>query len=77
MFRLGRAKTSNYVIREFDIGGRKWLNVMSKCQCTIVRNIIRVFLRDKSFNSIWENCIKLGKDNIWSLKHTSEIFLAC
>ena len=36
MFRLGRAKTSDYVIREFDVGGSKWLNVVSKCQCEIV-----------------------------------------
>ena len=30
MFRLGQAKTSNYVIRESDMGGSKWLNAVSK-----------------------------------------------
>ena len=49
---------------------------MSKCQFKIVRNSIRVFLRDKSFNSIWENCIKLVKDNMWPLKHNSEFCFA-
>ena len=38
IFRLGRAKTSGYVIRESDMGGSKWLNAVSKCQCEIVRN---------------------------------------
>ena len=38
MFRLGRAKTSDYVIRESNMGGSKWLNAVSKCQCEIVRN---------------------------------------
>ena len=36
IFRLGRAKTSGYVIRESDMGGSKWLNAVSKCQCEIV-----------------------------------------
>ena len=36
IFRLSRAKISDYVIRESDKGGSKWLNAVSKCQCEIV-----------------------------------------
>ena len=52
MFRLGQTKTSEYFIRESDMGGSKWLNAVSKCQCEIVRNSTEVFLRDKSSNGI-------------------------
>ena len=65
MFRLGGAQTSNYVIRESDMGNRKWLNAVSKCQCEIVRKSTEVFLRDKNSNGIWANSNKVGKDNMW------------
>ena len=73
MFRLGRAKISDYVIRESDKGGSNWLNVVSKCQYKIVMNSTGVFLREKSYNGIWVNSNKVGKDNMWPLKHNSEI----
>ena len=44
MFRLGRAKIKDYVIRESDKGGSKWLNAVSKCQCNIVMKSTGVFL---------------------------------
>ena len=60
IFRLSRAKIRNYVIRESDKGGSKWLNEVSKCQCKIIMNITGVFLREKSSNGIWVNIIKVG-----------------
>ena len=75
MFRLGRAKINNYVNRESDKGGSKWLNAMSKCQYDIVMNSTGVFLRNKSSNGIWVNSNKVSKDNIWPLERYSEIFL--
>ena len=59
MFRLGQA-------------GSKWLNAVFKCQCKIARNKTGVFLRDKSSNGIWVNGNKVGKDNIWPLKHNTK-----
>ena len=73
IFRLGRAKISNYVIRESDKGSSKWLNAVSKCQCEIVTNSTGVFLREKKSNGIWVNSNKVIKDNMWSLKDNSEI----
>ena len=52
-----------------------WLIAVSKCQCDIVMTITGVFLREKSSNGIWVNCNKVGKDNMWSLDHNSEICL--
>ena len=76
MFRLGRAMTSDYVIRESDMGGSKWLNAVSKCQCKIVKNSSGVFLRDKSSNGTWVNGNKVGKDKMWPLEHNAEICFA-
>ena len=76
MFRLGRAKTSDYVTRESDMGSSKWLSAVFKCQCEIVRNRTRVFIRDNNSNGIWVNGNKVGKDNMWSLEHNSEICFA-
>ena len=76
MFRLGRAMTSDYVIRESDMGGSKWLNAVSKCQCEIVKNSSGVFLRDKSSNGTWVNGNKVGKDKMWPLEHNAEICFA-
>ena len=56
MFRLGRDKTS-----ESDIGGSKWLNAVSKCQCEFVMNNIGVFLWDNSSNGIWGNGNKVAR----------------
>ena len=53
MFRLGRAKTSDYVIMESNMGSSKWPNAVTKCQCEIVRNSTGVFFRDKSSSGIW------------------------
>ena len=61
IFRLGRANTRDNVIREYDMGGSKWLNRVSKCLYKIVRNSTGVFLRDKSFKGIWVNGNKVGK----------------
>ena len=63
---LGLVKTSNY-----DMGGSKWLNAVSKCK--IVMNSTGIFLREKSFNGFWVNSNKVGKDNTWPLEHNSEI----
>ena len=73
MFRLGRAKINNYIIRESDKGGSKWMNAVSKCQCKIVMNSTGVFLRKKSSKKCWVNSNKVGKDNMWPLEHNSEI----
>ena len=53
MFRLGRAKTSDYVIMESNMGSSKWPNAETKCQWEIVSNSTGVFFRDKSFSGIW------------------------
>ena len=58
------------------MGGSKWLNTVSKCQCTIVRKSTGVFLRDKSSKGIWLNGNKVGKDNMWPLKLKSEVCFA-
>ena len=73
MFRLGRAKTSDYVIMESNMGSSKWPNAVTKCQCEIVRNSTGVFFRDKSSSGIWVNDNKVGKDNMWPLKHNSDL----
>ena len=49
-FKLGRAKTSDYVIRESDMGSSRWLTAVSKCQCEIIKNDKGVFLKDRSSN---------------------------
>ena len=38
MLLLGRAEINDYVIRESEKGGSKWLNEVSKCECKIVIN---------------------------------------
>ena len=55
------------------MGGSKWLNAVSKCQCEIFINETGVFLRDKISNGIWMNSNKVGKDNMLPIKHNSEI----
>ena len=50
---LGRAKTSDYVIMESNMGSSKWPNAVTNCQCKIVKNSNGVFFRDKSSSGIW------------------------
>ena len=73
MLRLGRAKIRDNVIGESDMGGSKWLNTVSKCQCEIVMNTTGVFLRDKSSNDILVNSNKVGKDKMYPLEQNSDI----
>ena len=47
MFRLGRAKISDYVIGESDKGSSKWLNAVSKSQCEIVMKSLESFSRKR------------------------------
>ena len=74
MFRLGRAKIINYVIRKGDKSGSKWLSAVSECQCKIVMNITGVFFRENSSKGFWVNNNKVVKDNMWPLEHYSDIF---
>ena len=60
----GRAKISNYVIKESDKGGSKWLNGVSKCVYDIVMNSTGVFLRENSSNSTGVNSSKVGEKSI-------------
>ena len=76
MLRHGRAKISDNVIRESDMGGSKWLNAVSKCQCEIVKNSSGVFLRDKNSNGTWVNGNKVCKDKMWPLEHNDAICFA-
>jgi len=75
-FKLGRAKTSDYVIRESDMGSSRWLTAVSKCQCEIIRIDKGVFLKDRSSNGTWVNGRKVGKDGTWPLDHNAEICFA-
>ena len=73
-FKLGRAKTSDYVIRESDMVSSEWLFAVSKCQCEIMKNDKGVFLKDSSSNGTWVNGRKVGKDATWPLDHNAEIW---
>eukprot|EP00092_Neocalanus_flemingeri_P094274 GFUD01119867.1.p1 GENE.GFUD01119867.1~~GFUD01119867.1.p1 ORF type:complete len:515 (-),score=128.52 GFUD01119867.1:119-1663(-) len=75
-YKLGRAATCDYVIRESDMGTHRWLTAVSKCQCEIVRNKQGVFLKDRSSNGTWVNGNKVGKDCMWPLDHNAEICFA-
>ena len=75
-FRLGRAKTMDYVIKESDMGNYRWLTAVSKCQCEVLRNKDGIFLKDKSSNGTWVNGNKVGKDKMWPLEHNSVICFA-
>ena len=68
MLRLGRAKISDYVIKEFDKSNSKWLNSVLKCQCKTVMKSAGVFLRNKSSNGICGSSNKMGKDNMLPLR---------
>jgi len=75
-FKLGRANTCDYVIRESDMGTHRWLTAVSKCQCEIIKNTQGVFLKDRSSNGTWVNGNKVGKDAMWPLEHNSVICFA-
>jgi len=75
-FRLGRATTCDYVIRESDMGTHRWLTAVSKCQCEILKTPQGVFLKDRSSNGTWVNGRKVGKDLMMPLDHNSEICFA-
>ena len=66
----------DYVIRESDMGGIKWLTTVSKVQCEIIKNDKGIFLKDKSSNGTWVNGHKIGKDAMWPLEHNAEICFA-
>lgn len=75
-FKLGRANTSDYVIRESDMGNTRWLTAVSKVQCEIMKMKEGVFLKDRSSNGTWVNGQKVGKDKMWPLEHNAEICFA-
>ena len=75
-FRLGRASSCDYVIRETDMGDKKRLGAVSKTQCEIRKTIEGVFVKDTSSNGTWVNGHKIGKDNSWPLEHNAEICFA-
>lgn len=75
-FRLGRGKSSDYVIRESDMGSNKWLTAVSKIQCEITKDTMGVFIKDCSSNGTWVNGHKVGKGMRWPLEHNSEICFA-
>ena len=75
-FRLGRASSCDYVIKETDMGGFKWLTAVSKVLCDIVRNSGGTFIRDCSSNGTWVNGHKIGKGGMWPLEHNAEICFA-
>ena len=70
-FKLGRANTCDYVIRERDMGTHRWLTAVSKYQCEIIRNTQGVFLKDCSSNGTWVNGNKVCKDAMWPLEQNS------
>jgi len=75
-FKLGRATSCDYVIKESDMGSMRWLTAVSKCQCEIIKNKLGIFLKDKSSNGTWVNGNKVGKDSMWPLDHNAEICFA-
>ena len=75
-FKLGRARTMDYFIKESDMGSQRWLTDVSKFQCEITRGDKGVFLRDCSSNGTWVNGNKVGKANLWPLEHNSVISFA-
>lgn len=76
IFRLGRASSSDYVIRESDMGSYKWLSAVSKTQCEITKCTQGVFLKDRSSNGTWVNGHRVGRDQMWPLEHNAEICFA-
>ena len=48
IFKLGCGKACDYVIRESDMGSKKLLTAVSKCQCEIVKENQTAFIIDKT-----------------------------
>ena len=61
LFRFGRASSCDYVIRETDMGDKKWLTAVSKIQCDIIKTDKGVFVKDRSSNGTWVNGHKICK----------------
>ena len=61
VFRFGRASSCDYVIRETDMGDKKWLTAVSKIQCEIIKTDKGVFVKDRSSNGTWVNGHKICK----------------
>jgi len=76
VFKFGRASSCDYVIRETDMGDKKWLTAVSKIQCEILKTDKGVFVKDRSSNGTWVNGHRIGKDNKWPLEHNAEICFA-
>jgi len=76
VFRFGRASSCDYVIRETDMGDKKWLTAVSKIQCEIIKTDEGVFVKDRSSNGTWVNGHKICKENKWPLEHNAEICFA-
>jgi len=76
VFRFGRASSCDYVIREEDMGDKKWVTAVSKIQCEIFRDKKGVFVKDLSSNGTWVNGHKIGKGLQFPLEHNAEICFA-
>ena len=55
VFRFGRASSCDYVIRETDMGDKKWLTAVSKIQCEIIKTDKSLFVKDRSGNEEGNN----------------------
>ena len=73
MFRLGRAEINDYVTRESDKGGSKWLDEVSKCQLKIVMHSTGVFLRERVPKDSGLTATSWARTRFGPLKHNSEI----
>ena len=76
VFRLGRASSCDYMIKEKDMGDKYWLLAVSKNQCEILRDKKGVFVKDLSSNGTWVNGHKIGKGLQFPLEHNAEICFA-
>jgi len=75
-FKMGRGRSNDYVIRESDMGGMKWLSSISKIQCQVVKLPTGVFLKDWSSNGTFVNGVKIGKCQMMPLEHDSVVSFA-
>lgn len=72
-FKMGRGRSNDYVIRESDMGGMKWLSSISKIQCQLVKLPTGIFLKDWSSNGTFVNGVKIGKCQMLPLEHDSVV----
>jgi len=75
-FNMGRGRSNDYVIKESDMGGVKWLSSISKVQCQIIKWPTGVFLKDLSSNGTFINGTKIGKGAMMPLEHNSVVSFA-